>query len=264
MRRWASILVAAAVVTAIGAAAWVQAQERPRPSSERKTRILKQHPEADTDGDGTLSDEEMGTFYRERRQEGRGPGDDGREGQGRMRGRALGPAEREQLLQQHPELDTNKDGTLDESELRAAGPEVRRMLSESLRPSPAAIDWLIKNFDSADLDRDGKLSKEELQQLRSTMGPLGDRGVRSSEEILKRYPQADTDGDGKLSMEERRAFMEKEGPQLRQNYLREHPEADANGDGELSQEEFRAAMQKNRPGRRNTPPAPQAEPPAQQ
>ncbi|MEP0841625.1 MAG: EF-hand domain-containing protein [Phycisphaerae bacterium] len=184
-------------------------------------RLLRMHPEADTDKNGQLSPEEMRAFIREH-----------------------GAELRAEILKRRPELDANKDGVLSEDELRAA-----REKEGGLRAR--LVEMVLKRFPESDANKDGRLTPEEL---RAFMQANGDK-VRA--EVLKRHPRLDRDGDGVLSQEEFAAAMRAAaaagGPGERVNraqrekrILKSFPEADTDKDGRLSDEEF-AAWRKQHP-----------------
>jgi len=82
----------------------------------RLVKILGRHPEADLDGDGVLSEDEMETFAMEhhgRKGSPRGPRGCGHGPHGKFR-----PSP-EQILEHHPEADTDGDGVLSDEEARS-------------------------------------------------------------------------------------------------------------------------------------------------
>jgi len=86
-------------------------------AAARRVQILERHPEADSDGDGVLSEDEADMLMFARHRGGRGP-----EGQklGRRDCPHGGfPPSPEQILQRHPEADTDGDGTLSDAEVQA-------------------------------------------------------------------------------------------------------------------------------------------------
>lgn len=232
-------------------------------------KILKDHPDADTDGDGKLSPEEMRGFWRSQMEQ-----------------------HRKQLLADHPELDTDKDGTLSETELRAGkGLIAEHRLQEAGRR-------VLAEHPEADTDGDGKLSKEEFAAFRGSMpggrGPMGHprpEPGRLLNWVIDHFGEVDTDGSGELSKAEltklkerlpslglgpgpfgaglgqappgageslgaRRAGPGKGGPGRRggpgaggpnrERLLQRFPEADTDNDGQLSDEEIKAFKEQRR------------------
>jgi len=135
----------------------------------RSEEFLKEHPEADKNGDGRLSPDEAREYFQANPQ-----------------------ALQQDMLRRHPELDTNKDGQLSDDELAAA----RSSFDERRRADT------LRRFPQADKDGDGKLSDEEMQAVREQFAE------RWRQEMLQRHPEADTDGDGKLSDAEMNALRE--------------------------------------------------------
>ena len=147
---------------------------RGRPDfAQRGQELLKDHPEADKNGDGRLSRDEFGEFFRANPEIMRD----------RMRSR---------MLQDHPELDADKDGKISDEEMQAA-----RSRFEGRRR-----DDLLRRHPELDTDKDGKLSEEEMQAARAGFEE------RHRQDTLRRHPEADKAGDGKLSDEEMRASHE--------------------------------------------------------
>jgi Ca2+-binding EF-hand superfamily protein len=107
------------------------------------------------------------------------------------------------------ETDSNHDGRVSQSEWQAA----------QLRKSQ-------EKFQQLDLDRNGNLSREEIESARGRHH--GGRGG-----MRERLRGLDADGDEQLS----RAEIGDQAPKLAQDFDR----IDANRDGKLSQEEMRAA-----------------------
>lgn len=237
-------------------------------SAERQAEMIQRFPGIDADGDGKVTPEEMRTFFEANpdQRPGRGPRPEG----GRMRDEGMNRFQ--MMLQQHPELDTDKDGVLSYTELMAGkGTEVEaareRLRTRILRQSPGADTdkdgklsdeelktfmakaeddrraALLKKYPEADKDKDGKLNDEELKALNAEME------AKRRADLLKKHPDADKDGDGKLNDEELKALQTTLEEQRRAEFLKQNPEADKNGDGKLSDEEMRAFREQNRPRR---------------
>ena len=226
LRRFVIGAVAASVMTlgwfsGIGSGSATAQDQQNR--ADWQAKILERHPEADTDGDGVLTREEIRAFHQARRGQyagasTKGKAPDDRSAKWRHQGR-FGPPDPALLLQKHPELDTNKDGVLSDEEMRAARETLGPQGPDGLpfRPHPAFFDWIIDHFEKADLDGNKQLSKEELLKLKeqcaleykesSRRGSV-DPALRN-QRLLKRFPEADTDGDGKLSDEEFQALRQK-------------------------------------------------------
>jgi hypothetical protein len=89
-----------------------------------------------------------------------------------------------------------------------------------------ALPRLSGRFDSIDTNKDGQLSRGEFHAWKKAH--RGERYARAAE----RFKHADTDGDGAIS----RAEAEKHAPRL----ARKFDQIDANKDGRLTQDELRA------------------------
>lgn len=135
-----------------------------------RERLLEQHPAADADKDGKLSDEELA--------------------------RALDFARDlalRRLLQIAPDADADKNGRLSDEEVATFKERTLARLSQRILYSDA----------KADKDGDGKLSAEEFLAFRD------EQRARQRQMMLERHPEADTDRDGKLSDAEMRALEQK-------------------------------------------------------
>ena len=110
----------------------------------RSEEFLKEHPEADKNGDGRISGDEAREFFRANPQ-----------------------AMRQDMLRRHPELDANKDGQLSDDELAAA----RSSFDERRRAD------MLRRFPQADTDGDGKLSDAEMNALREQFRSRFSRGA---------------------------------------------------------------------------------------
>lgn len=145
------------------------------------TRLARQLPDADSDGDGTLDAEEL---------------------------QAVESSFRAQVLERDPEADSDGDGVLSQDELvafRAAHIEQQR-------------EQILEDNPEADLDGDGELSDAEMHEFGAdhygykAYGGKGRRGAkreastRGRGRLLRRHPEADLNEDGNLSEEELRTF----------------------------------------------------------
>jgi Ca2+-binding EF-hand superfamily protein len=95
-----------------------------------------------------------------------------------------------------------------------------------------AMPHLSESFDSIDTDRDGQLSRRELSAWKKAH-----RGERQTK-AAQRFRHADTDGDGAIS----RAEAEQHAPRL----ARRFDQIDGNRDGKLTPEELRAYRETRR------------------
>jgi len=176
-------------------------------------------------------------------------GDQAVSGQGVAKQKGGGP-DRAKLLQKHPELDLDRDGTLSDQELKTARETLRNsggLKTVNFKPDPRMFNWMVEHFAELDLDRNTQISREELLRARDQYGAMNRASAAGPEAILKQYPQADTDGDGKLSRDEYKAFMDQNPDAAKHVFLQRHPEADTNGDGTLSDDEYQAARAKAKP-----------------
>lgn len=103
----------------------------------------------DANGDGQVTREEM-QAYRQQRTEDRQANQQQRREEARNRARAA---------------DTNGDGAISANEAKAAG--MRR---------------LVENFDAIDRNRDGLVTRDEMQQLRRERAEKGQRGAQGQGE----------------------------------------------------------------------------------
>jgi Ca2+-binding EF-hand superfamily protein len=129
----------------------------PSPSKEIEQIIDKLLKQFDTDGDGKIS-----------RKEAKG-----------------------QILASFDQYDTNKDGFLDRTELRALA---ERLQANQKGFPPKGGPGPAYDFDALDKNADGRLTKEELKGT-----PLYDR-----------FAEIDTDGNGMIDRREFEAFLERE------------------------------------------------------
>ncbi len=93
------------------------------------------------------------------------------------------------------------------------------------REEAGALPKLSKQFDQIDTNKDGFISKEEMQAMRAKHDG-------------ERVSRADTDRDGGISRAEAERF-----PKLKENF----DKLDTNKDGTLSKEELKAMHGKNKP-----------------
>lgn len=106
------------------------------------------------------------------------------------------------------QLDKDKDGSISRAEA-------------------AAHPMLSRGFDATDANKDGMLSKEELQATHQAMR------AKHQERQDARFKAADKNGDGALSLQEADAAAREKAAQMFERL-------DANKDGKLTQEEMRA------------------------
>lgn len=103
-----------------------------------------------------------------------------------------------------------------------------------------SLPRLAQKFDQIDTNKDGQLSREEMNAAKKTHkhahqhGNKVDRQARAAE----RFKHADTDGDGAIS----RAEADKHAPRLAKRF----DQIDGNKDGKLTQDELRAYRETRR------------------
>jgi len=95
-----------------------------------------------------------------------------------------------------------------------------------------SLPQLVGKFDSIDTNKDGQLSRGELNAWKKAH--RAERQAKAAE----RFKHADTDGDGAIS----RAEAEKHAPRLAQKF----DQIDSNKDGKLTQDELRAYRETRR------------------
>lgn len=123
----------------------------------------------------------------------------------------------ERRAQDIKQFDTNKDGVLQPGELKKSN---------------------VTKFDAADINRDGILSREEIDaslgKFKKDKEQVYGKGVETKAIRLKnRYNNADKNDDRKVSKEEYQSYMSRH----QENF-------DRNGDGVISKDEYRVDDEK--------------------
>ena len=156
-----------------------QAGEETSPFSDLAADLIKQ---ADTDGDGSLSVDEI---------------------KGAIGGGSSSTGEADGLRAAMTKLDTDGSGTLSASEL-SAGLEARRSAHGHRHghAAPASSDVATKLISQADGNGDGALGLDEIEAT------LGSDAADSAEALTASIAKLDTDGDGKLSAAELSAALD--------------------------------------------------------
>lgn len=222
-----AVLVSGACLVALMPALGQEARpgRRVRPGSPAwQERIMERFPEADADGDGVVSPEELRTFFEARRE---ARDDDAETSPAWRRGGRFGPR--------------GFGGGMGPGEPGARGFSGRRM------PPGAgmvmAIDMLLDRFEEIDRDQDGKLGYEELEAYQEALpigppmmrpgpwGGPGERPERFRRHLLERFPDADADEDGVLSDEELKTLKESQ-PRFRREMRGPRGERGPRGDRE--------------------------------
>ncbi len=258
MKRTISMMIA--VVLAVGVWSTTAMAKDGTPKCEgRGQRLLDKFGDQgiDADGDGTLTREEVKTFFEANPDllpafgEGRrGAGFKGNRGKGfgakrggpamgrghyGRRGPARGLRMLDTILSETPpedmpprllaKVDTDGDESVSAEEWRAFTEQAREKISTRV----------MKRFPEADADKDGTLSDEELQTFKAQ------HVVRLKTRLLERHPEVDVDNDGAISDEELEAFRADRKAGRVTKLLDKHPELDTDNDGILSDEELSAA-----------------------
>ena len=186
------------------------------PTDPKLQRLLERYPDADANGDGKLTMEEVEAYK-------------AKMGKGHRRSRSRGASDRtsdarlQHLLKKHPDADVNKDGKLTLDEARAYRDKMGRGGKKERTGGEADLDesilqQMLKKHPDADTNGDGKLTLDEARAYRDKMGRGGKKERTGGEanldesklqQMLKKYPDADTNGDGKLTSEEVQAFKDK-------------------------------------------------------
>lgn len=245
--RWCALAGAALLLSA--SAPLTAADDQAIPA-ERQAKFLEKYADADANGDGVLTRQEVRTHFASRHGKDAAaahpPASQPAGNPGTARPRHQRP-DHGMLLEKHPELDTDGDGTLSADELLAARkrfgpPPGAGFRGPGGRPDPK---MLLEKHPELDTDGDGTLSIDELKAAREKFGRQGPGPqMRSPEEILKKFPEADANNDGSLSEEElagfRDSMREKHQAEMSKRMLERFPEADTDGDGTLSPEEMKA------------------------
>ena len=235
MKNWLSIVVGATMAFSLMSAGAAIADDEPSEPipEDRQAQFLKQYGDEgiDANGDGTLTRDEVRTFFAEKRKQGRGfRRDRGQRGPGgsldamvnllRTLEMFSGDSPPEGFdVSRVRQADRNDDGELSEREWAAfAAPKRERLLARLAKLEP-----------EADADKDGEISESELAALKSEI----------RKRFLAEHPDTDTNGDGTLSEDELKAYQTRQVEERRAQILERNPEADLDGDGELSEEEAR-------------------------
>jgi len=227
------------------------------PEAKRKylAKFAEDHPTADADADGQVSQTEHGAYLV-----------------------ALAMSDPKAVLKKYPKADRNEDDALDaiEAARLVQGGGEERMVLRADRPQAGTRVVVRKEADAKGKSEE----KAEKRVMRGGGGAvmLGGAGgsmmvgapglvspagkwllrnvsaTPSTSDVarfipavkqaplvafLERNPDADANGDGKLTAEERDAYLERMRVRFRAKMLERHPEADENGDGVLTEEELR-------------------------
>ncbi len=113
-------------------------EEGKKAAEARLANLLKEHPEADKNKDGTLSPEEAREWTRDHP--------------------VLTPERLAKLLKENPDADKNKDGKLTREEAW------EHLKNHPPMPETRAIERLLKQNPDIDTDKDGKLSRSEWEE----------------------------------------------------------------------------------------------------
>lgn len=259
-RRLIRVIGAAAACAALLlVVSWAWGQDKAGPPADKLSKLLQKHPDADANKDGTLTPEEARAYMQSK---GTRPGKGGPGGVG---GGMMGFGDPAQIIKNHPEWDTNKDGTLTDEEIRAGRAAMWGMNREEMEAK------ILKEHPEADTNGDGKLSPDEFAALRAKgwVPPFGRPmpPALALDQLIERFAEADLDGNGQLSKEELIKFRQQFGPgpgvkggfggfgppgdrpipeQARAKILKKHPEADTDKDGTLSEAEAKVFMEQQR------------------
>ena len=199
--------------------------------------VQEHHPEADTDGDGEVSEREAKAFIARMHGDGGPHAREGRDAHTKMEQLHMLLEHIEKLesptaptdldLNGHAkEIDSNVDGRVTDAEWTA--------FTERMRPR--LMQHLLAFAPEADLDEDGEISDAELDAFRT------EQIAQLKAFVIGHHPETDTDGDGKLSDAEFAVFKTKYEARRDAEILKRHPGADTNGDGVLSKQEVGVFM----------------------
>ena len=241
-------MLAITMALLIGNSAWGAVDPRQAIPEEREAGKLERFGEQgiDANGDGELTRDEVGAFFRDR-QTALGGHDVGMQTQERVgrRTRTQGTRDRPHRrgmtlhrldvldsetapegfnLDRAPQADLDGDGVLSNAEWVEYAQQKRdEMLARLMERHPAI-----------DVDADGAINDAELGSFRAGLeaGRL--------DQVLRHHPEADTDGDGAISDEELDNFKSARKAERIEQILERHPEADVDGDGVLSYDELRS------------------------
>jgi calmodulin len=124
-------------------------------------------------------------------------------------------------------FDTDKDGTIDFGELKAALQALKQ---------PASDTDVRKMIALVDENRDGVVNFDEFIHMIEPLDP----GDDAEADLRRAFVMLDADGDGYLTAHELRAAISDTRADLSEDEVQQILQAsDANGDGRISFEEFR-------------------------
>jgi len=214
---------------------------------EAPERMRGHFDQVDANKDGQIDEAEMQAAHVQRG----GPGGPGmmkhldKNADGKLSKEEAPPPMREHFDQ----VDTNKDGQVDEAELRAAheqrgGAGLIKHLDKNADgklSKEEAPERMRGHFDEIDANKDGQIEEQELQAMRQQHGGAAhaqgqNPGGRRGGMMMKGL---DANNDGKISQAEFTA-------RIPQWFAR----ADANGDGAVTREELQAKRPRGRRGAR--------------